>query len=70
MIAIDQQLRFSFVFAYLAEAFADTLFALGDGAIDADTFLTGSTRLADAPEAFERLGTPGADVKGIVQPWR
>ena len=70
VIAINKQLRFTFVFAYTPAEFAETLQALGEGEIDADTFLTGEVALADTPAAFTRLETPGDDVKIVVQPWR
>lgn len=70
VIAINKQLRFSFVFAYSPDEFADTLAALGEGTIDANIFLTGTVALADAPDAFRRLEMPEDDVKIVVQPWR
>ena len=70
VIAINKQLRFTFVFAYTPAEFAETLQALGEGDIDADIFLTGEVALADTPAAFTRLETPGDDVKIVVQPWR
>ena len=70
VIAINKQLRFSFVFAYTADEFAETLHALGEGQIDADVFLTGTVGLSETPDAFIRLGNPGEDVKVVVQPWR
>lgn len=70
VIAINKQLRFSFVFAYTPQEFAETLHALAEGQIDGAPFLTGAVPLDDVPEAFERLGRPGTDVKIMVQPWR
>ncbi|MEH3099953.1 zinc-binding dehydrogenase [Sphingomonas adhaesiva] len=70
VIAINKQLRFSFVFAYSPDEFAETLGALADGAIDADAFLTGTVSLDEAPAAFRRLATPADQVKVVVQPWQ
>lgn len=70
VIAINKQLRFSFVFAYAPPEFAEVLRALGEGQIDSSIFLTGKVSLAETPDAFTRLETPGSDVKIVVQPWR
>lgn len=70
VIAINKQLRFTFVFAYTPAEFAETLQALAEGEVDAGIFLTGEVALADTPAAFTRLETPGDDVKIVVQPWR
>lgn len=70
VLAINKQLRFSFVFAYSPEEFADTLHALGEGEIDPEVFLTGAVGLDETAAAFERLSSPGDDVKIVVQPWR
>lgn len=70
VIAINKQLRMSFVFAYSAAEFAETLGALAAGAIDPDVFLTGTVGLAETPAAFEALASPGDQVKVMVQPWR
>lgn len=70
VIGINKQMRFSFVWAYSAAEFADTLHALGEGLIDAATFLTDQVGLAATPAAFERLASPGDQVKIVVEPWR
>jgi threonine dehydrogenase-like Zn-dependent dehydrogenase len=70
VIAINKQLRFSFVFAYTPTEFAETLAALGEGRVDTSAFLTGTVGLDEAADAFRRLETPGDDVKILVQPWR
>ncbi|NWK96241.1 alcohol dehydrogenase [Sphingobium lactosutens] len=70
VIAINKQLRFSFVFAYTPLEFAETLTALAEGQIDSSAFLTGRVTLDEAGLAFERLATPQDDVKIIVNPWR
>lgn len=70
VIAINKQLRFTFVFAYTPDEFAETLQALGEGVIDPDIFLTGEVGLAETAAAFTRLESPGNDVKIMVQPWR
>lgn len=70
VLAINKQLRFSFVFAYSPDEFAETLHALGEGQIDPDVFLSGAVSLEETAGAFERLANPGNDVKIVVQPWR
>jgi len=70
VLGINKQMRFSFVWAYSQDEFAETLHALGEGAIDGSAFLTDRVGLGDAPAAFERLGTPGDQVKIVVEPWR
>ena len=70
VIAINKQLRFSFVFAYSPDEFAETLAALAEGEIDADAFLTGAVALDEAPAAFRRLATPDDAVKVVVRPWQ
>ena len=70
VIAINKQLRFSFVFAYTPEEFAQTLNALAQGEIDAQSFVTGTVGLADTAQAFDRLANPGDEVKIMVQPWK
>lgn len=70
VMAINKQLRFSFVFAYTPDEFARTLNALADGEIDFDAFLTGAVGLDQTADAFDRLSRPVDDVKVMVQPWR
>ena len=68
VIAINKQLRFDFVFAYTPVEFQETLVALADGEINGAAFVSGLETLTGAASAFERLGSPGADVKIIVRP--
>ncbi|MFO1255936.1 MAG: zinc-binding dehydrogenase [Sphingomonadaceae bacterium] len=70
VLGINKQMRFSFVWAYSPDEFAETLHALGEGMIDGTAFLTDRVALADAPAAFERLAAPGDQVKIVVEPWR
>lgn len=70
VIAINKQMRFSFVLAYTPDEFARTLAMLGEGDVDTEIFLTGSVGLDGASEAFARLGNPGDQVKMVVEPWR
>lgn len=70
VLGINKQMRFSFVWAYSDDEFADTLNALAEGEIDGSSFLTGQVALADVPTAFEQLATPGDQVKVMVEPWR
>lgn len=70
VLAINKQLRFSFVFAYSPDEFAETLHALGEGKIDPGVILTGVVGIDQTAEAFERLAKPGDEVKIVVQPWR
>ncbi|MGJ3627377.1 hypothetical protein AB5I41_11200 [Sphingomonas sp. MMS24-JH45] len=63
VLAINKQLRFSFVFAYSPVEFAETLDALaGQGAIDADAFLSGKRRAAKRRRS--RTADPQDRMKG------
>ena len=68
VVAINKQLRLSFVFAYSPEEFSQTLFELAEGRFDASPLLTGSVGLAGVAEAFQALRDPEAHVKIIVRP--
>jgi threonine dehydrogenase-like Zn-dependent dehydrogenase len=68
IIAINKQLRFSFVFGYSNEEFADTLNALANGEVDPDAFLTGTVGLDGVADAFDRLGDRETSVKILVDP--
>lgn len=70
VLGINKQMRFSFVWAYSPEEFAETLNALGEGDIDGAAFLTDQVALSDTPAAFARLALPGDQVKIVVEPWR
>lgn len=70
VIGINKQMRFSFVWAYSPDEFAETLHALGEGLIDGSAFLTDRVSLADTVAAFDRLASPGDQVKIVVEPWR
>lgn len=70
VIGINKQMRFSFVWAYSPDEFAETLHALGEGLIDGSAFLTDRVSLADTGAAFDRLASPGDQVKIVVEPWR
>lgn len=70
VLAINKQMRFSFVFAYSGEEFSDTLMALSEGVIPSEAFLTGRVGLNDVPHAFDQLAEPEKLVKIIVEPWR
>ena len=70
VLGVNKQMRFSFVFAYSPDEFADTLHALAEGEIDGSQFVTDAVGLDDGPAAFDRLARPEADVKILIQPWR
>lgn len=70
VIAINKQLRMSFVFAYSPDEFAETLRALAEGEIDGAPFLTGTVGINDVADMFEQLGQPANHVKVVVEPWR
>ncbi len=70
VIAINKQLRLSFVFAYSPDEFAETLHALAEGEIDAAPFLTGRVGINDVADMFAQLGAPAHHVKVVVEPWR
>lgn len=70
VLGINKQMRFSFVFAYSADEFSDTLDALSEGIIPSAPFLTGKVGLNDTANAFAKLAQPDDLVKIIVEPWR
>lgn len=70
VLGINKQMRFSFVWAYSPQEFAETLAALSEGEIDGSCFLTGKVGLGETAQAFEQLATPGDQVKMVVEPWR
>jgi threonine dehydrogenase-like Zn-dependent dehydrogenase len=68
VIAINKQLRFTFVFAYSPDEFRQTLLDLSEGRFDASPLLTGSVGLSGVAGAFEALRDPEAHVKILVRP--
>lgn len=70
VIAINKQLRLTFVFAYTPDEFAETLHALAEGEIDGAPFLTGHVGIQDVATTFDLLAKPADHVKIVVEPWR
>jgi threonine dehydrogenase-like Zn-dependent dehydrogenase len=68
VIALNKQIELRFVLAYTAGEFAATLHNLAEGHIDGAPLVTDIVSLESAAEAFNRLSTPGADVKILVRP--
>ena len=68
VIAINKQLRFTFVFAYSPDEFRATLRALAEGTIDGAPLLTGAVGLQGVAGAFAALGDPEKHVKILVRP--
>lgn len=68
VIAINKQLKFSFVFAYSPDEFRQTLADMSEGRFDASPLLTGSVGLSGVADAFSALRDPEAHVKILVRP--
>ncbi len=68
VIAINKQLKFTFVFAYSPDEFRETLWALAEGTIDGAPLLTGTVGLQGVAGAFAALGNPEKHVKILVRP--
>lgn len=66
--AIAKELDFRFCYAYSPQEFERTLHAITDGRLPAEKFVTGRVGLEGVADAFARLGSPGADVKILVEP--
>jgi threonine dehydrogenase-like Zn-dependent dehydrogenase len=70
MIAINKELALQFVLAYQPHEFAGTLAAIADGRIDVAPLITDRIPLEAVPAAFDRLRSPEAQAKILVEPWR
>jgi threonine dehydrogenase-like Zn-dependent dehydrogenase len=66
MVGITKQLTLQFVLGYTPEEYAETLQALGDGAIDTSPLVTRTVTLDELPAAFEALADP-ADCKIVLR---
>lgn len=67
-LAINKQLDLRFVLGYQPDEFAQTLFDIAEGKIDAAKIVTGTVGLDGVADAFTALGNPEAHVKILVQP--
>jgi threonine dehydrogenase-like Zn-dependent dehydrogenase len=66
-IALSKQMTIRFVRAYSPEEFSTALTHIANGDVDVAPMITGSVGLNGVADAFERLRTPGHDVKIIVK---
>ncbi|HEX6030198.1 MAG TPA: hypothetical protein VFY90_02125, partial [Tepidiformaceae bacterium] len=62
-----KQLTLQFVLGYTPEEYAETLQALGSGAVDTSPVVTRCIALDDLPAAFESLADP-SDCKVVLVP--
>jgi 2-desacetyl-2-hydroxyethyl bacteriochlorophyllide A dehydrogenase len=67
MVGINKQLSLQFVLGYTPEEYAETLQALGSGAVDTSPLITRCIALDDLPAAFESLADP-SDCKVVLLP--
>ena len=67
---IVKQLELTFVLAYTAQEFADTLAYIADGRLDAAPLITGRIGLDGVKQAFADLANPEQHAKVLIEPWR
>lgn len=67
MVGINKHLTMKFVLGYSPEEYAESLAALGSGAIDTSPMVTRTVTLDELPAAFEALADP-SDCKIVVLP--
>ena len=67
MVGINKQLALQFVLGYTPEEYAETLEAMGQGAIDTSPMVTRTVTLDELPGAFESLADP-TDCKVVMVP--
>jgi threonine dehydrogenase-like Zn-dependent dehydrogenase len=67
---ILKQLNLQFVLAYTAAEFAESLYHLAEGRVDADALITGTVGLDGVAGAFAELANPERHAKVMVDPWR
>lgn len=67
MVGINKQLTLQFVLGYTPEEYAETLHALGAGAVDTSPLITRCVGLDELPAAFEALADP-SDCKVVLIP--
>jgi 2-desacetyl-2-hydroxyethyl bacteriochlorophyllide A dehydrogenase len=65
---ILKEVELVFSFAYRADEFAAVLRDIGDGAIDAGSFITRTVGLDAVGEAFDALASDPAEIKIVVRP--
>ncbi len=70
MVGINKELNLQFVLGYTPGEFAQTLQSIAEGAIDVAPMITGRVGVGGVAQAFEDLGSPDADAKILVEPWR
>lgn len=67
LVGINKQLTLQFVLGYTPEEYAETLQALGSGAIDTSPMITRTVSLDELPAAFSALADP-RDCKVVLIP--
>jgi len=66
IVAIGKELNLNFAFAYSGEEFAQTLYDLADGKLDAGSIITSVVRPEGVVDAFETLATPEDEAKIMI----
>lgn len=66
LLGIAKEMNINFVFGYSGEEFAQTLFALADGKLDASPLITGTVQLEGVAQAFTALSNPETHAKVMV----
>lgn len=66
ILGISKELNVHFAFGYSGEEFAQTLFALADGKLDATPMITGHVPLEGVEQAFEALSQPDEHAKIMI----
>ncbi|MNQ52754.1 Sorbitol dehydrogenase [compost metagenome] len=66
LIGIAKEMNVSFAYGYNGEEFAQTLFALADGELDASPLITASVLLEGVADAFTALGKPDEHAKVMI----
>jgi threonine dehydrogenase-like Zn-dependent dehydrogenase len=70
MVAVVKELDVRFSFGYSPQEFAQTLHALAEGKIEAESLITGRSGLEGVATAFEELAQPDRHAKILVEPGR
>ncbi|WP_433885741.1 zinc-binding dehydrogenase [Pseudomonas vranovensis] len=66
LIGIGKEMNVHFSFGYSGEEFAQTLFDLADGKLDAAPLITGTVQMAGVAGAFNALGKPDEHAKVMI----
>jgi threonine dehydrogenase-like Zn-dependent dehydrogenase len=66
LIGISKELNVHFSFGYSGEEFAQTLYDLADGKLDATPLITGKVQMEGVAQAFETLSKPDEHAKIMI----